>query len=191
VVASKVTELDDAELVVMIGQRDERALGEVLRRHREPTMAFARRLVADDALAEEVAQEVFLRLWQQPDRYQRERGALRAFLLAQTHGRAIDRIRSETARRHREERSALRSTESQRSAEEVVVERAVTDEVRQALAMLSEQEREAVELAYFGGHSYREVAAVLNLPEGTVKGRIRAALSKLRDALADGDLPLL
>ena len=187
---AKVTDVDDAELVVRIGRRDEHALGEVLRRHREPTIAFARRLVADDALAEEVAQEVFLRLWQQPERYNRERGALRAFLLAQTHGRAIDRVRSDTARRRREEREAALSPSLQETAEEPVVGRAVADEVRQALAKLSEPEQRAVELAYFGGHSYREVAQILDLPEGTVKGRIRAALSKLRETLADRDLLL-
>ena len=187
---AKVTDVDDAELVVRIGRRDEHALGEVLRRHREPTIAFARRLVADDALAEEVAQEVFLRLWQQPERYNRERGALRAFLLAQTHGRAIDRVRSDTARRRREEREAALSPSLQETAEEPVVGRAVADEVRQALAELSEPEQRAVELAYFGGHSYREVAQILDLPEGTVKGRIRAALSKLRETLADRDLLL-
>jgi len=186
----KVTELDDAELVVRIGRRDERALGEVLRRHREPAIAFARRLVADDALAEEVAQEVFLRLWQEPERYNRERGALRAFLLAQTHGRAIDRVRSDAARRRREERDAALSPGHHEPAEEHVVGRAVADEVRQALGTLSEQEQKAVELAYFGGRSYREVARILELPEGTVKGRIRSALSKLRETLADRDLLL-
>lgn len=187
---ARVTDLDDAELVVRIGRRDERALGEVLRRHREPTIAFARRLVADDALAEEVSQEVFLRLWQQPERYNRERGALRAFLLAQTHGRAIDRVRSDTARRRREERDAALSSDREEAAEAPVVERAVADEVRQALAQLSEEEQKAVELAYFGGHSYREVARILGLPEGTVKGRIRSALSKLREALDERDLLL-
>jgi RNA polymerase sigma-70 factor, ECF subfamily len=185
-----LTELDDAELVVRIGGRDEHALGEVLRRHREPTIAFARRLVADDALAEDVAQEVFLRLWQQPERYNRERGALRAFLLAQTHGRAIDRVRSDAARRRREEREVATSSNRPEAAEDAVVGRTVADEVRGALQTLPEQERRAVELAYFGGHSYREVARLLNLPEGTVKGRIRTALSKLRETLADRELLL-
>jgi RNA polymerase sigma-70 factor, ECF subfamily len=185
-----MTELDDAELVVRIGRRDERALGEVLRRHRDPAIAFARRLVADDALAEEVGQEVFLRLWREPERYNPERGALRSFLLAQTHGRALDRIRSDTARRRREERDAARSPDRDDTAEEHVIGRAVADEVRNALAALSEQERKAVELAYFGDHSYREVARILDLPEGTVKGRIRSALSKLREQLAERDLLL-
>jgi RNA polymerase sigma-70 factor (ECF subfamily) len=190
VAIGQVTELDDAELVVRIGRRDERALGEVARRHRGPTIALARRLVADDALAEDVAQEVFLRLWQEPERYDRERGALRSFLLAQTHGRAIDRVRSETARRRREERDAAQSPPRQEAPEGPVVERAVADEVRRALGTLTEQEQKAVELAYFGGHSYREVARILRLPEGTVKGRIRTALSKLREELAERDLLL-
>ena len=185
-----MTELDDAELVVRIGRRDERALGEVLRRHREPVIAFARRLVGDQALAEDVEQEVFLRLWQQPERYDRERGALRAFLLAQTHGRAIDRVRSDAARRRREERDAALSPDRHHVAEEPVVQRAVADEVRRALDTLSEPEQHAVELAYFGGHSYRDVARILDLPEGTVKGRIRSAMSKLRQELTGRDLLL-
>ena len=115
---------------------------------------------------------------------------MRSFLLAQTHGRAIDRVRSDAARRRREEREVAVASSHAEAAEEPVVGETVADEVRQALQTLSEQERKAVELAYFGGNSYREVARLLNLPEGTVKGRIRTALSKLRETLADRDLLL-
>jgi len=190
VATGNVSELDDAELVVRIGQRDERALGEVLRRHRGPAIAFARRIVADDALAEEVGQEVFLRLWQEPQRYDRNRGALRSFIMAQMHGRALDRLRSDTARRRRELSDAARSPDRHETAEESVIGRAVATEVRDAVATLTEQERSAVELAYFGDHSYREVARILDLPEGTVKSRIRSALSKLREELAERALLL-
>ncbi len=184
----RLDEVDDGELIEAIGRGDDAAMAEILRRHREPVLAFARRLVGDHARAEEVAQEVFLRLWQQSERFDPRRGALRAFLLALTHGRALDVVRSDSARRRREERNLVRSTGLGHEAEAQVVARSVADAVRDALAQIPDAERRAVELAYFGGHSYRAVAAMLDEPEGTVKSRIRNGLARLRTALAAQDL---
>jgi RNA polymerase sigma-70 factor, ECF subfamily len=179
---------DDAALVEALHVRDEAAMAEIVLRHRTPVVAFARRLTGDAHRAEEVAQEVFVRLWERAERFDADRGTLRAFLLALTHGRALDVVRSDTARRRREERDAARGDTTERGADAKVEASSVADAVRAALGSLPEEERRAVELAYFGGHSYRTVARLLDQPEGTVKGRIRAGLARLRAALDAQDL---
>ncbi len=128
-------------------------------------------------------QEVFVRLWRQADRYEPSRGSLRSYLLAHTHGRALDLVRSEAARRRREEREAQTRVEPRYDLEREVMDRSAADQIRDAVATLPEPERVAVELAYFGGHPYREVAELLGEPEGTVKSRIRSGLSRLRVAM--------
>ena len=184
----RLDELDDSELVAAVGRGDDVAMAEVVRRHREPVVAFARRLVGDHARAEEICQEVFFRLWERSDRFDPQRGALRAFLLAITHGRAVDVVRSDVARHRREERDVVRVSGSSGGADAQVVTQTVANAVRNALSLIPEPERRAVELAYFGGHSYRAVASMLDEPEGTVKSRIRSGLARLRTVLADQDL---
>lgn len=183
-----LAEVDDGELVAAIARRDDAAMAEAVRRHRGPVLAFALRLVGDSGRAEEISQEVFLRLWERSSRFDLERGSLRSFLLAITHGRALDVLRSDTARVAREHRDAVRTVAPETGVEARVVAQTVADAVRQALAQLPDPDRNAVELAYFGGHSYRTVARMLNEPEGTVKSRIRRGLAKLRDLLAAQDL---
>jgi len=175
----------DAGLVRGVLRRDQQALGEIYRIHADACFGLARRVLADRALAEEIVQEVFVRLWNAADRFDPERGSLRAYLLAQVHGRSVDLLRAETARRNREERDARKTVEQTDEFERHVIDLAQAEAVRDALATLSHDEREAIELAYFGGHSYREVALLLEQPEGTVKSRIRAGLLRLRAALID------
>ncbi len=178
----------DAQLVVAIGRFRHDALAEVYRRHAPAAFGLARRIVADRALAEEVVQEVFLRLWNDPDRFDPARGSLRAYLLTQTHGRSVDVIRAEASRRAREERDARLTPEGGYDLEREVWDLTQTEHVRDALARLTEGERAAIELAYFGGHTYREVAVLLGEPEGTVKSRIRSGLSRLRGALVESGI---
>jgi RNA polymerase sigma-70 factor, ECF subfamily len=175
----------DAALVVAIGRWSEDALAEVYRRHGGGAFALARRLLNDRELAEEVLQEVFLRLWNTPERFDPERGSLRSYLLAQTHGRAVDLLRSETSRRRREEREARESTTFGDDIEREVIDLTVSEKVKEVVAGLPTEERKAIELAYFGGHTYRQVAAMLEAPEGTVKSRIRSGLRRLRKDLAE------
>ncbi len=176
-------EASDAAVVVAIGRWREDALAEAYRRHGGAAFALARRLLNDTELAEEVLQEVFLRLWNHPDRFDPERGSLRSYLLANTHGRAVDLIRSETSRRRREERDARRTAESTVDIEREVVETTVADQVKEVVAGLPVEERKAIELAYFGGHTYRQVASMLDAPEGTVKSRIRSGLQRMRKTM--------
>src|SRR5262249_43945224 len=132
------------------------------------------------ALAEEVVQEVFLRLWARPENFDPERGRLRSFLLAQAHGRAVDLVRADVSRRRREEQTALDPVPAGADVDTEVWREAVAGQVRTAMSGLPENQRKALELAYFGGQTCREVATTLGEPEGTVKSRIRAGLRRMR-----------
>ena len=156
---SEYTEASDAALVVSIGRYQQAALAEAYRRNAGAVYGLAKRLLSDHARAEEVVQEVFLRLWNTPDRFDAERGTLRSYLLAQTHGRADDVNRSD------------------------VWDMALAGHVREAMDVLTEGERDAIELAYFGGRTYKEAADELGEAEGTVKSRIRVGLKRLRAEL--------
>ncbi len=180
-----LTLASDASLVVAIARWRQDALAEAYRRHAGAVFALARRLLADHTLAEEVVQEVFLRIWDAPEKFDPERGSLRSYLLAQCHGRSVDLIRSEQSRRDRELKEHRQQAESGYDIEHEVWDLAVADHVREAIADLPIEERRAIELAYLGGHTYREVAVLLNQPEGTVKSRIRAGLRRMRRVLAD------
>lgn len=178
----------DAALVLAIGRWREDALAEAYRRHAGAAFGLARRLIGDRALAEEVLQEVFLRLWHRPDRFDPERGSLRSYLLAQTHGRSVDLLRAESSRRRREEREARETAESPMDIEREVVDLTVAEQVKEVVESLPPDERRAIELAYFGGHTYRQVATLLGTPEGTVKSRIRTGLKRMRRSLVDAGM---
>lgn len=178
----------DAVLVVAISRYQEAALAEAYRRNAGAVFALARRLLRDATLAEEVVQEVFLRLWNQPEKFDPARGSLRSYLLAQCHGRAVDLLRSESSRRQREERDVRRTAEGGYDLEHEVLDLAVAERVKEALQVLPEGERQAIALAYFGGHTYREVADLLGEPEGTVKSRIRSGLKRMKGELAGAGL---
>jgi RNA polymerase sigma-70 factor (ECF subfamily) len=177
-------EASDATLAMAIARYRDEALAEVYRRHAGAVYGLAKRVVWDAAAAEEVVQEVFLRLWSAPERFDPERGSLRSFLLTQTHGKAVDLLRSEAARRGREARDASATADAGYDVEHEVFDLTVAEQVREALGELPEEQRRPIELAYFGGHSYRQVAAMLGAPEGTVKSRIRAGLTRMHGHLA-------
>jgi RNA polymerase sigma-70 factor (ECF subfamily) len=181
-------EASDGALVVAIARYREDALAEAYRRHAGAVYGLANRVLADRGMAEEVVQDVFLRLWNDPERFDPGRGSLRAFLLAHTHGRSVDLIRADSSRRRREEREARQSAEAGYDVEHEVWDLSVADRIRQAMDVLPEIERKAIELAYFGGHTYREVAVKLGSPEGTIKSRIRAGLRRMRVELADAGI---
>lgn len=175
-----LNETSDAGLVVAISRYNQDALAEAYRRHAGAVFGLAKRLLSEASLAEEVVQEVFLRLWNSPDKFDPGRGSLRSYLLAQCHGRSVDLLRSETSRRRREENDLRRTAEAGYDLEREVWDLTVADHVREAIAKLPDGERQAIRLAYLGGHTYREVAELLDEPEGTVKSRIRSGLKHLR-----------
>ena len=179
------SQASDAALVVGIGRWREDALAEAYRRHGGAVYALARRVVRDTGLAEEVVQEVFVRLWTTPDRFDPDRGSLRSWLLAQAHGRTIDRLRSDSARRLREERDAQQTANAGYDVEREAWDLATADRVKDVMADLPDGERRAIELAYFDGYTYREVAKLLDTPEGTINSRIRSGLKRMRADLID------
>jgi RNA polymerase sigma-70 factor, ECF subfamily len=174
----------DAVLVVAVARRDQVALAELYRRHGGGLFCAALRVLSVRPLAEEVVQDIFTRLWQNPEHFDPARGSLRSFLLTQCHGRAVDIVRSESARRRREddEGNALRA---HYVLEDEVLDSLAGQKLREAVATLSEKEQQAISLAYFGGHSYVDVASLLGVPEGTVKSRIRSGLTRLRCAVME------
>jgi RNA polymerase sigma-70 factor, ECF subfamily len=176
---------EDRSLIKRLLDRDEEALREAMTTYGGLVFAMAKRVVADPTMAEEVAQDAFLILWRRPGSYDPDRGSLQAFLLGITRNKAIDLVRHEESLK--KTKTALiteaEATSTTASTTESTLGMEERDEVRAALASLSEVQREAVVLAYFGGRTYREVAQELGIPEGTAKTRLRDGLAKLRQLL--------
>ena len=180
---------DDERLVARVRVGDEHALAEVYDRYSSLVYGLARRVTGSVAVAEEVTQEVFVFLWDHAERFDSERGSLRSFLGSIAHRRAVDAVRRDTRRAAREERDVADRADSKGAADVIdLAERAATrdlaERVRAAVASLPSDQREAVELAYFGGCTFRDVAVRLGIPEGTAKSRLRLALAKLASLLS-------
>jgi RNA polymerase sigma-70 factor (ECF subfamily) len=170
----------DVSLVARIAVGDDRALRQVYERYSALVFGLARRVTASTAQAQEITQEVFVYLWQNPDRFDAERGTLRAFLGAVTHRRAVDEVRRNSRRAAREDRVGSDPGYAQMLDIGDDLERSQTAErVRAAVSSLPDEQREAVLLAYFGGCTFRQVAERLGIPEGTAKSRLRLGLDKL------------
>ncbi len=174
----------DDELMMRIARADEQAFGALYDRLAPVLFGVVVSVVRDRAVAEEITQEVFVEIWKLATRFDPQKGSVRTWTSTLAHRRAVDQVRSDQSRRTREER------DHQRSPNQLIDDVATTvqtsfehAEVRDALEALTTKQREAVTLAYFGGHTYHEVAALLEVPEGTVKTRIRDALIKLRDSI--------
>lgn len=161
--------------------RELAALEEAFRRH-ATLVARTVRTAAGGYYVDDVVQEVFLSLWRSPERFQPERGSLEAYLVTLTRGRTIDALRCNEAWNRWHHEQGLQ-TGPGAEVEDVVMARVTTIELRIALRVLPMTERVAIELAFFGGYTYRDVAAQLGEPEGTIKSRIRSGLRRLKIAL--------
>lgn len=172
------------ELLVTVAGGDSRAFGVLYDRVTPQVLGVALRVLRDRALSEEVTQEVMVEVWRKATRFDPDRGTASGWITTLAHRRAVDRVRSEQAARDRDDRVSRRDEPRafDAVADEVQV-RLDHGQVRRALAELTERQREAIELAYFGGHTYRDVARVLDIPEGTAKSRLRDGLLRLRHAL--------
>jgi len=173
-------------LLVRVGRGDEHAFVELFERVSSQVLGVSLRVLRDRALAEEVSQEVMVEVWKKADRFDPDRGSASGWITTLTHRRAVDRVRSEQAGRDRDDRVSRRDEPRafDAVADEVEV-RLDHWQVRQAMSSLTDRQREAIELAYFGGHTYREVARVLGIPEGTAKSRLRDGLLRLRESLQE------
>lgn len=182
----------DAELVVRLARGDTTALELLYDRYGRPAYSLARRILTDEGLAEDVVQEVFVTLWRQPERFDPSRGKFSSWLLTMTHHKAVDAVRREEALRRRRSRAAdedetlLATPADGADVDDQVISRIRGDGVRRALLDLPDVQREALTLAYFGGYTQREVAALTGAPLGTVKTRMLAGMRRLKDALGGG-----
>jgi RNA polymerase sigma-70 factor (ECF subfamily) len=178
----------DALLGARLAAGDDHALAEVFDSTAGAVYGTALRVLGDSASAEDVVQDVFVELWTRPDRYDPGVGSLRTYLTVLARHRAVDLLRSELRRLARQERHhRLAAGQRQESPGESVAAAETAGVVREALTTLPDGQREVVELAYFQGLSYREVAVVAGIPEGTAKSRLRLALTKL-ESLLDREL---
>jgi RNA polymerase sigma-70 factor (ECF subfamily) len=179
-----LTTAPSAPVMVRIAEGDHEAFAALYDQVSGLVFGIVRRVVRNETVAEEVTQEVFVDVWRRASTYRPDRGSVRSWVATIAHHRAVDRVRSEEAGRARDERDAQRTPTS--DAEEVAVtveQRLEHERVRRALEHLTPAQRETIELAYYGGHTYRQVATMLDMPEGTVKTRIRDGLIRLRDIL--------
>jgi RNA polymerase sigma-70 factor, ECF subfamily len=171
-------------LAARLAAGDDHALAEIFDLLAPAVYSGARRVLGNDAAAQDVAQDVFVQLWSHPDRYDPAAGSLRSYLIAAARHRAIDVLRSELRRVARQERSYRQAgAQPARSAHEEAMAAETADVVRDAVRALPQSQRRVVELAYFGGLSCREVAQAVGIPEGTAKSRLRLALARLEAAL--------
>jgi RNA polymerase sigma-70 factor (ECF subfamily) len=177
--------IDDQLLAERLRSGDREALGALYDRYASVAMAVAVRVVSDRELAEDLVHDAYVAVWQKMDRFDPSRGSLRSWLLTIVRNRAIDRLRGTRPSIEvgdADEQSLLRT--SPNPTWEAAVERRSAAELHTALEQLPVEQREAVELAYFGGRTYREIAVLTGVPQGTANGRLRLALAKLRDSLS-------
>jgi RNA polymerase sigma factor (sigma-70 family) len=177
----------DADLVRRIRAGDRSAVDDLYDRFRRPAFALARRILGDDGLAEDVLQDVFLAVWRDPGAFDGRRGSFSSWLMAMVHHKAVDAVRREESQRRRqtlaEDDLALRAPLSTYDVEEEAESRSAAARVRTALGNLPDSQREALTLAYYGGYTQREVAALTGAPLGTVKTRMLAGMRRLKEGL--------
>jgi RNA polymerase sigma factor (sigma-70 family) len=179
---------DDELLAQRIRSGDRVALGEVYDRHASAAMAVALRIVADREQAEDLVHDAFVAMWQKIDRFDPARGSLRSWIVTIVRNRAIDRLRGTRPSieiGEADERSMVRS--GQNPTWDDVLAQLGAEQLRTALDGLPAEQRQAIELAYFGGRTYREIATMTGVPLGTANGRLRLALARLRELLRQSD----
>ncbi len=183
-VSDDTTPATTEALLQQVARGDRESFAAVFDRMGSQVYGIVRRVLRDPSQSEEVTQEIMLEIWRTAPRFDATRGSASAWILTMAHRRAIDRVRSEQASRDRDDKVGSRETVRSFDVVAEEVERNLEHEqVRDALGQLTPLQREAVELAYYGGHTYREVAELLDTPLGTVKTRLRDGLIRLRDTL--------
>ncbi len=182
-----IASLADEEVMHLVKEGDPRAFELLYDRHGGASFSLAYRMVGNRVTAEDISQEAFLSIWRSRARYQPERGSVRTWVLGIVHHRAIDALRRNLV--HDRRRASAEGIEERHEARELtdveVHRREDARQVRAALESLPEDQSRVIQLGYFGGYSHSQIAEMLEMPIGTVKGRMRLGLEKLRQGLAE------
>jgi RNA polymerase sigma-70 factor, ECF subfamily len=185
----KAERLADEELMPLVGRKDPEAFEVLYDRHGGVAYSLAYRIVGERTAAEEVTQEAFISVWRSGARFDATRGSVRSWLLSVVRNRAIDFLRSKAGKAPKltfDDDAVLAQQQAPEMTEEEALRRETADEVRGAIGKLPGEQSKVIQLAYFGGFSHSEIAEILGLPMGTVKGRMRLGLEKIRGELAEG-----
>ncbi|HPG76799.1 MAG TPA: sigma-70 family RNA polymerase sigma factor [Rhodoglobus sp.] len=172
------------ELLARVGRGDRQAFSALYDEMAPRVLGLVTRLLRDPAQSEEVTQEIFLEIWQTSSRFDPNKGGASTWILTMTHRRAVDRVRASQASRDRDVKVGIRDLDADYDhvAESVEV-RIEHERVEKAMARLTDMQRQAITLSYYGGYSNSEVAEILSVPIGTIKTRIRDGMIRLRDEM--------
>ena len=171
-------------LLALVANGDQRAFAQLYDLMASRVLGLTRRVLRDHAQSEEVTQEIFLEVWQNAPRFDAGKGSAVTWIMTMTHRRAVDRVRAAQSSRDRDTKVGIRDYQSEYDhVAETVEVKLESERVKQALERLTELQRQAVTLAYFGGLSHSEVAELLHIPVGTIKTRLRDGMIRLRDEL--------
>jgi RNA polymerase sigma-70 factor, ECF subfamily len=185
----KAERLADEELMPLIGKKDPAAFEVFYDRHGGAAYSLAYRIVGEKAAAEDVTQEAFISIWRSGARFDSTRGSVRSWMLSIVRNRAIDLLRSKAGKAPKltfDDDAILEQRPAEELTDAEAMRRETASEVRGALHQLPGDQSKVIELAYFGGFSHSEIARMLGVPLGTVKGRMRLGLEKIRGELAEG-----
>jgi RNA polymerase sigma-70 factor (ECF subfamily) len=180
--------LADEDLISLVEAADAEAFATLYDRHSRAAFSLAYRMMGERQASEDLTQDAFLKVWRGASSYRAERGSVRTWILSIVHNRGIDQIRSQASRRRTQEKieaSAPRSQPSEAFAE--TLRNSQREQVREALNTLPPEQLKILELAYFSGYTHVEISDLLRLPLGTVKGRMRLGLKKIRDYFESRD----
>jgi RNA polymerase sigma-70 factor, ECF subfamily len=180
--------LADEDLISLVEAADAEAFATLYDRHSRAAFSLAYRMMGERQASEDLMQDAFLKVWRSAKSYRAERGSVRTWILSIVHNRGIDQIRSQASRRRTQDKieaSAPRSQPSEAFAE--TLRNSQRDQVREALDTLPPEQLKILELAYFSGYTHVEISDLLRLPLGTVKGRMRLGLKKIRDYFESRD----
>jgi RNA polymerase sigma-70 factor (ECF subfamily) len=180
--------LADEDLISLVEAADAEAFATLYDRHIRAAFSLAHRMMGERQASEDLAQDAFLKVWRGASSYRAERGSVRTWILSIVHNRGIDQLRSQASRRRAQEKieaSAPRSQPSEAFTE--TLRNSQRDQVREALNTLPPEQLKILELAYFSGYTHVEISDLLGLPLGTVKGRMRLGLKKVRDYFESRD----
>jgi RNA polymerase sigma-70 factor (ECF subfamily) len=181
----KLRRLADEELMALVAGNDADAYEVVLERHADAAFSLAYRICGRRAVAEDIVQDALLAVWRSGGRYDRTRGSVRTWTLGIVHNRAVDALRRSGVheRRRASDEGIEETLEADERTDSQAIENSTSLEIRGAIDELPNEQRRVIELAYFGGFTHAEIASMLDAPIGTVKGRMRLGLHKLRDQL--------